>query len=73
MKITIESTGRIVNLEGIDCRLWEGTTERGVKIECLIPRVAARDDQDLSQFEAELKEQRAPSFRESAFPLRMLL
>jgi hypothetical protein len=73
MKITIESTTRIVNVDGIDCRLWEGTTERGVKIECLIPRIAARGDQDLSQFEAELKEQRAPSFRESAFPLRMLL
>jgi len=60
MKITIESTTRIVqvinNGDGIDCRVWEGTTERGVKIQCLIPRIAAAEGEYLSQFEAELQE-----------------
>lgn len=74
MKITIESTTKIVQVNGIDCRLWEGESERGVKVEALIPRIAAlADGQDLSQFQAELKEQRAPSARATAFPLRMLL
>ena len=59
MKITIESTTQIVKVDGIDCRIWEGETDRGVKIFCLIPRIAAMKGQDLSQFEAELKEQRA--------------
>ena len=79
MKVTIESTTRIITIrasatgEDILCRVWEGVTERGVKIHCLIPRIAALKDQDLSQFEAELKEQRPPSAEAQAFPMRMIL
>lgn len=73
MKITIESTTRIVNASGIDCRVWEGVTERGIKVQALIPRIAAAIGEDLSQFEAELQEQKAPSAEVQAFPLRMIL
>lgn len=73
MKITIESTTRIVNASGVDCRVWEGVTEHGIKVQALIPRVAALADQDLGQFEAELQEQRAPSAEVQAFPLRLVL
>ena len=73
MKITIESTTRIVNASGIDCRVWEGTTERGIKVQVLVPRIAALASEDLSQFEAELQEQRKPSADVQAFPLRMIL
>jgi hypothetical protein len=73
MKITLESTTRIVNANGIDMRVWEGTTESGIQIQALIPRIAAYKDSDLSQFEAELKEQKAPSAAVAAFPLRMVL
>ena len=77
MKITIESTTKIVKLVEnggeLLCRVWEGQTEHGVKVHCFIPRIAAKDDQDLSQFEVELKEQRAPSFEIAAFPLRFIL
>jgi hypothetical protein len=74
MKITIESTTKVVNANGIECRVWEGTTERGVKIEVLIPRIAALANQDLSQFEAELKETHAPpSIGAHAFPARLIL
>lgn len=78
MKITIESTTRIVLVktsmlaDGIECRVWEGETAGGVKVEALIPRIAAREGQDLAQFEAELQEQRAPS-ADSAWPLRLIL
>jgi hypothetical protein len=78
MKITIESTARIVTVnqniaEGLPCRVWEGVTERGIKVQCLIPRIAALATQDLSQFVAELEEQSAPSADVQAFPLRMIL
>ncbi len=73
MKITIESTTRIINASGIDCRVWEGITERGVKVQALIPRIAALAGEDLSQFEAELQEQKPPSAEVQAFPLRMIL
>ena len=73
MKITIESTTRIVTANGVECRVWEGVTERGVKIQALIPRIAVANGQDTSQFEAELREHSAPSAEVQAFPLRMIL
>lgn len=73
MKITLESTTRIVRASGIECRVWEGVTERGVKIQALIPRIAVEDGEDMSQFEEELRERRAPTAEVQAFPLRMIL
>ncbi len=73
MKITIESTTKIVSANGVQCRVWEGETKRGVKVQVLVPRIAALAGQDLSQFEEELKEQRPPSTDVQAFPLRMIL
>jgi hypothetical protein len=73
MKITIESTTKIVSANGIDCRVWEGISEHGVRVVCLIPRIAVRNGQDTAQFEAELKECRAPSADAEVYPLRMIL
>jgi hypothetical protein len=77
MKIEIESTSRIVQVENngasVPCRVWEGRTESGIEVQCLIVRIAASKDADLSQFERELEEQRPPSAAVQAFPLRMIL
>jgi hypothetical protein len=73
MKIAIESTTKIVSLNGIECRVWEGETERGVPIHCFISRIGVKNGLDCSQFEEELKEQRAPSAAVQSFPLRMLI
>lgn len=61
MKVTLESTTRIVDVNGHQARVWEGTTESGIHVYALIPRIAAHKDNDLSQFERELQEQRPPS------------
>ncbi len=75
MKVTLESTTKIVQISpsGLECRVWEGVTEHGVKVQALIPRIAAHKDSDLRQFEAELKEQRTPSSDFMAFPMRLIL
>jgi hypothetical protein len=80
MKITIHSTSKVVTIKGsptssdeIACRIWEGETESGIKVQCLIPRIAASSIEDLSQFESELKETVAPSPEAMMFPLRMIL
>lgn len=78
MKITIESTTQIVNTidrlsgQGMPARVWEGKTESGVKVVCLIARIAAQAGQDLSEFDRELKEQKQPE-AENVFPLRMIV
>jgi hypothetical protein len=53
MKITIESTAKSIELKGVACRVWEGETESGVKILCLIPQIAVRIGEDVRRFEAE--------------------
>jgi len=72
MKITLENTARVVNANGVDCRVWEGTTASGIKVQALIAAIAARDDEDLTEFETELQELH-PASEVQAFPLRMIL
>lgn len=73
MKITVESTTKIVHLNGVPARIWEGQTESGIPVHCYITRIAVDKDQDASEFEKELQEHRAPSPEVQAIPLRMIL
>jgi len=74
MKITIESTEKIIEFNGVPARIWEGETQSGIKIHCYITRVAiAADEERSEEFEQELKECRPPSVEVQAIPLRMNL
>lgn len=75
MKMTIESTDRIIEINGHQARVWQGKTENGVGVLCVISRVAVRADADASQFESELKEQHVPASRDAimAFDARLVL
>lgn len=76
MKITIESTSKIVELNGVSARIWEGETDSGIPVHAYITRLAVQEGQPASnyrQFENELKETRKPSPDIEAIPLRMIL
>jgi hypothetical protein len=73
VKIQIESTDRIVKVNGIEARVWEGETESGIPVIVCVTRIAVNADQECSEFERELLERRAPSADANAFPLRMIL
>ena len=79
MKITIESTTKVVELNvrgfpsGVPARIWEGVTDSGIPVHCYVTRIAVAYDQDNSQFERELKECRAPSAGIDAIPPWMIL
>ena len=77
MKITIESTTKVVDLQGdmgrMSARIWEGHTESGVPVHCYIVRIAAKRDANLDLFEKELQECRAPSVELRTIPLRLIL
>jgi hypothetical protein len=73
MKIAIQSTSKIVEINGVPARVWEGITENGVAVTCLITRIAVKREADCSQFERELKEQKPPSAELNAWPMRMVL
>ena len=80
MKITIESTSKIVSLKlnnsanEIPARIWEGTTESGIKVHCYVTRIAIdKDEPNAQQFEKELIEQKVPSVEIEALPGRLIL
>lgn len=73
MKVTLESTTRVVTLNGLPARIWEGRTESGIQVHAFITRIAVDKDADLREFEAELETCRPPSEAVEAYPLRLFL
>lgn len=73
MTLTIRNTTKIVTLNGVPARVWEGHTESGIPVHCFISRVAVKDDQDCTQFEKELTECSKPSPEVESIPLRFIL
>jgi len=73
VKVTLESTTKVVHVDGVPARIWEGQTESGIAVHAFITRIAVHKDADASQFERELQECRAPSPDVQAYPARIIL
>lgn len=73
MKITIESTSKLVTLDGVPARVWQGKTETGIPVACFITRIAVDRAENCAEFERELTEHAAPRTDLQTFPLRMVL
>jgi hypothetical protein len=73
VKIAIESTTKIVTLNGVPARVWEGETESGVPVVCFITRIAVEKSFDSSEFDAELQEHRHPSADVAMLPIFLTL
>ena len=81
MKITIESTDRIVEVrEGthtglVHGRVWQGKTESGIPVAVVITSLAVEAERDQSQFQAEFHEQhvKPEKYALDAFPLRFII
>lgn len=77
MKVTIESTDRIVELATrggavMPARIWQGVSEAGVPVLVFVTRIAAERGHDLGEF-GELTEHAAPTADVAAWPARMLI
>lgn len=84
MKITIESTSKIVLLQCGDnyvhARVWQGESESGIPVQVFITRVAPEIPQDhpdvdklTVEFERDLKRQADPRPSIEAIPLRFFI
>lgn len=73
MKITLESTELLVQLNGVPARVWEGETAAGVKCHAFITRIGVDQNDDATEFERELQVCRAPSPELAVYPRRMVL
>lgn len=76
MKITIEPTTTVLQLGGVDVRVWVGVTDKGVPCQLFIARVAvekALPAEMHAAFERELKETAAPRAEAQCWPARLLI
>lgn len=82
MKITIESTSKIVTLVNgrdgpeLPARIWEGKTEHGDLVHCYIVRIATPEPvspETDARFKKDLQECARPSAGVQAIPLRLIL
>lgn len=73
MKVQLHSTEKIVTINGIPARVWEGVTEGGVNCHAFITRIAVHENDDASEFEKELQEHLPPSAALDSIPLRMII
>ena len=56
MELLLKATDQITRFDGVECRIWEGTTERGVPCKVFVHRLIAHHNMDCNQFEQELHE-----------------
>ena len=73
MRITVDSTTKIVELNGVPARIWEGNTDSGIPVHCYVTRIAVLDTDDREEFERELSVCREPSPVVDAIPLRLIV
>ena len=73
MKLTLTSTSKIVAINGVPARIWEGHTESGIAVHAFITRVAVHTALDTTEFERELQEHEPPSADVADYPPRLVL
>ncbi len=76
MKITIESTAKIVEVNGVPARVWQGTTASGIEVVAFITRVAhdANEPEEVAEhFKTELYECAAPREMANGIPSKLIL
>ncbi len=73
MKINIQSTDILTQVEGVNVRLWDGVTDAGTPCKVFVMRVAVHRDHDPAQFERELREQLPPPELTQTLSLRHIL
>lgn len=73
MQVIISNTSKIVEVNGVPSRIWEGETSTGIGVRLFVTRIAVKETEDTSQFEKELEEVRAPSAVAESYPARVIL
>lgn len=61
VKITMESTNQLTQIDGVTVRLWHGVTDKGTKCEVFVRVIAVHKLESQAEFERELREQMPPA------------
>lgn len=60
MKISLSSTPDIVELDGVQCRIWVGKSEKGTKVVAYVHRLACETDAEAEELERDLIPKASP-------------
>jgi hypothetical protein len=73
VNIILQNTTKIVEIHGVPCRIWEGSTAKGVRVIAFVTRLAVAADEDAFEFETELKDvpPMVPSPGAESFPSKL--
>jgi hypothetical protein len=72
--IMLQPTTRIVEVNGVPARVWEGVTPDMQHVVALIAQIAVHKDADQAAFQASLQEAQGPTKAAvEIYPLRMLI
>lgn len=62
MRVILESTTKVVNVNGVPARIWQGKTESGIEVHAFITRIAInKNESRKEEFEEELIQCSPPS------------
>lgn len=70
MKMEITSTNQITHVDGVQVRVWEGKTPKGIPVKVFVHRVAVSREEDTAELDRELKETMEPG---RVFSLRQII
>ena len=74
MVVTLRNTSRHVKVNDVPARVWEGSTEDGTRVACLMVRIEALGRHNPYQFRDELARDALPSPAAArAFPLKVVV
>ncbi len=74
MKLELESTTKIITLDGAAVRVWQGKTASGIPVYAFITCLAVSEDSPCDEFERELAERHAaPRPEAAALDARLVL
>lgn len=54
MKLTIRSTSTLTHIDGVPCRLWEGTTASGTEVWVFVRLISVPADADTAELDRDL-------------------
>lgn len=60
MKLSIEMSDELANIDGVECRIWNGHADNGVPVRVYVHRVAVPLGEVMKAFDDELLTRRPP-------------
>lgn len=72
MKITLEATGTIERVNGVEARVWRGATESGIAVVCWIALIQVPNEADTAEFDRALRAVKAER-RLASFDMRLVI